>query len=537
LHGLILPLALVVLTLAAPVSASAQEDAQPKANKTQETSAKRTKAKATRSSEELATTQNITLIAGSQSTYDLPFEPCKVKGSYEECIKVTDKQKVSLLYSEDKHQLMFTPLKEGETNITVRDKGGDIRLILRLVINSRNLQRRLDELKELLRDIEGIELKIMSDKIVVDGEVVVIGDLNRLYAVLSDPEYKDLILNLVTVSPVGMQILAEKIQAEINNPNVKVRVLNGLFVLEGQVDTGAEANRAIDVAHTMVAGFALPTYNFQGAINPIDVKRQTLKDPIIVRLTIAPPKPPAAPKMVRITIDFVELSKDYLTNFGFSWMPNLDANSGSITFGQSTTGGVTTSGNGSLAGTITNLFPRLSNAQNAGYARVLEETVMLVKSADEARIERMLDVPIQTVNDKGQPVFTSVKLGPAMKVIPKITTGEDIDVKINFSYSGLAGKQGTVPIALNHKYETQVVIKSGESAAIVNAISNAISTAFNKDPPQGVVPQSPMFELLRSKSFQKNKSQFVVFVTPQIIESMSSGTEDIKKRYGIKRKQ
>lgn len=497
-----------------------------------------TKPKASKQSEDKAGKQDLTVIAGIQSTFDLPFEPCKLADSkYEQCIKILNKKILSVTYIENKKQLIFEPISKGETTVTIRDTNADVRLILNVVVSDSNLVRRLKELKELLRDIEGIEMKIMADKIVVDGEVVVIGDLNRMYAVLSDPAYKDLVLNLVTISPVGLQIMAERMQSEINNPNVKVRVMNGLFVLEGQVDSMSEAQRAKDIAYSMVQGFALPTYSLQGPSSPVEVRKPNTKDPIIVRITVAPRKADPPPKMVRITIDFVELSKDYLRNFGFSWSPNLDSG-GSVAFGQSTTGGVTTQGNGSLSGTIGNLFPRLSAAQNAGYARILEESVLIVKLGQTAVFKRTLDVPVQTTNDKGQPTFNVVKIGPSMNITPRLQgQSEDVNLFIDFAYSGLAGKQGTAPIVLNHVYKTEVVVRSAESAAIVNALSNTISTAFNKDPPGGVVPASPLFTLLRSKAFQKNKSQFVVFVTPQILESSWTGTEDIKKRYGIKRKQ
>ena len=153
------------------------------------------KAAAKSTSERAATKQEVLLVAGIQQTLDLNFEPCAVTA---ECVRVANKALMEIQVPvNNKRQLIFTPIKNGETSVTVRDEKGDIRLILKVIVASLNLKRRADELKELLQDIEGITIKIMADKIVIDGEVVVITDLNRLYAVLSDPSYKDLILNLV----------------------------------------------------------------------------------------------------------------------------------------------------------------------------------------------------------------------------------------------------------------------------------------------------------------------------------------------------
>lgn len=495
------------------------------------------KAMATSHSERAASKEEMLLIAGLQQTMDLAFEPCS---QTVECIRVANKQLVEVQYSKDKRQLIFTPIKAGETTITVRDEKGDIRLILKTIVSSNNLKRRAAELKELLQDIEGISVKIMADKIVIDGEVVVISDLNRLYAVLSDESYKNIVLNLVGVSPVGMQIMAERIQAEVNKPNIKVRVFNGLFLVEGQAESDPEKNQILKIAGDMLAGFVIPTYALDGPRSPYEIRKPKVTNPIIDRITVAQSKPKPPEKMMRVTIDFVELSKDYMRNFGFSWIPTLDTG-GSIAFGQSTTGGVTSQGSGSLSGTIGHLFPKLASAQNAGYARVLEESVLIVKAGQKALFNRTLEVPIQTVNDKGQPVFNKVTIGPSVEITPKVVgQTEDVDMAIDFKYSGYAGKagvSGSVPLILNHGYKVgSVIVKSGESAAIVNAVSNAISTAFNKDAPGGDVPPNPLFMLLRSKAFQKSKSQFVVFVTPQILENSYSGTEDIKHKYGMKKR-
>lgn len=490
------------------------------------------KTKLLSSAEKNATRHDLTLVVGHTFTTEIAFQVCT---PLDKCLLVANGQLLGVEYAEQKKQLVFTPAKKGETTVTVRDDKGDIRVIFDVMVTDQNLDRRISELKELLRDIEGVDMHIMGDKIVVDGEVVVISDLSRLYAVLSDPSYKDLVLNLVGVSPVGMHIMAKKIEAEINESEVKVRVLNGYFVLEGRVENADKKTSAYSIARSMLQGIVLPSYNAD-VRSPIDLKAAVVKDPVIDRIQVAAAKPKPAEKMIRITLDFVELSKDYMRNFGFSWIPSLDTG-GSISFGQSTTGGVTSQSNGSFSGTIGNLFPKLASAQEAGYARVLEESILVVKNGEQAYFKRQFGFPLLTVNPQGQQDYKIQKLGPVIKTTPKIVgQSEEIDLKIDFTNSGNAGKAGNAMITLDHEYNTSVTVKSGESAAIVNAMSNIISTTFNKEKPGSTSPANPLFTLLRSKAFQKSKSQFVVFVTPQILENAPSGTEDIKQKYGMKKK-
>jgi hypothetical protein len=53
----------------------------------------------------------------------------------------------------------------------------------------------------------------------------------------------------------------------------------------------------------------------------------------------------------------------------------------------------------------------------------------------------------------------------------------------------------------------------------------------DKDPEQaGQSTGSPIFTLLRSKAFRASKSQFVVFITPKIVDDAAEGTADIKAK-------
>lgn len=150
----------------------------------------------------------------------------------------------------DKRQLVFKPLKAGETTVTVRDADGTLRVIFNIRVTGSNLLRIAGEIRALLRDIEGIEIRIVGPKVVIDGEVLVPADYGRLFAVTTDKAYVDYIMNLAMLSPLAMQVLAKRMQDDINTfaPNVRCRVVNGLIFLEGQVDSRDQADRAMKIA-------------------------------------------------------------------------------------------------------------------------------------------------------------------------------------------------------------------------------------------------------------------------------------------------
>ena len=76
---------------------------------------------------------------------------------------------------------------------------------------------------------------------------------------------------------------------------------------------------------------------------------------------------------------------------------------------------------------------------------------------------------------------------------------------------------------------TIVMMKSGETAAIGGLIQNTRTTGYGDGNPGA----NAIINLSRSKSFNKNKSQFVVFLTPEIIKSASEGSKKMKEKFRI----
>ena len=104
---------------------------------------------------------------------------------------------------------------------------------------------------------------------------------------------------------------------------------------------------------------------------------------------------------------------------------------------------------------------------------------------------------------------------------------------INISVNLVVGSSGNV--TANNSISTNLIVKSKESAAIGGVVQNQSTTDYDNEPSStataGAAPASPLFRLYRSKSYVTNKSQYVIFVTPEIIESATVGTEEIRKKF------
>jgi pilus assembly protein CpaC len=427
-------------------------------------------------------------------------------------------------------ELTFKGLAAGKTSVTVRDTVGDRRIVYLVNIVENDQSRVIQDLKEFLGDIEGLEIGIKGDSVYVGGDIVVPEDIGKVVVVLE--KYPD-VVRLIELSPVTQQIIARRMQEEIQNNNLKnvtVRVVNKSFWLEGVATSDAERQRAQDIAEAY-----LPD-NIESLARRVDAVSQVERKLIVNFISVdAKSSPPPVPKLIKISAQFVELTKDYAKVFGFRWNPVLGGDGGSIQVGKRAGGGVSTSSQGTLAGTISNLFPRLSSAKSAGHARVVQSGVVVTQDNVEATINKTTTSRFGL----GSNEFTQGEESTAgfqLTVRPQILPEENIDLGVDLSVSS---NTGSPPETQSNSVRTSLVVKSSESAVVGGIVVDNSNTDYDKDPPGGnqtIEEGQELFSFLRSKSYQSNKSQFVIFITPELVDSATEGTDEIKRKFRRRRR-
>ena len=453
----------------------------------------------------------------------------------------TNVVKVLLLPVGDKKQLIFKGLAEGNANVTVRDKNGVVKILYNVVVAKQDLVRMMDELKKNLKEIEGIELKIEGSKIVILGEVLTPNDYGALVNVISDKMYAEFVSNRVVMSVVTLNALAKKIEQDIQvfAQTVRASVLNGKIILDGTVDSDGMRQRVLRRAE-----WYLPTVKVSDPINKDATNIEKNDKPLQIiqsdiQVVVAPPKRDS--KLLRLSVYFVELSKDFLKSFGFKWQPGFTADP-SIAIGTATNGGTgtTDAGGFTFSGTLSSLFPAInSTPASSAYGRILKSATLIVKSAEKAKMSDTQQIPTQTLGANGTVgAGPPITVGFDVEITPTIIQGQDVDLSIDLDQVNALGKGlGGVPITAKHHVQSRLYLKSGEVAAVAGINNNDVNTTFNRDDPNAGTfgaGTRPLFTLQRSKSMSKKKGQFVVFVSPQIIDNASEGTEDLKKNFRMK---
>ena len=324
-------------------------------------------------------TKYLTLYIGDQHREVLSFLPpdAEFRGNYRGFVKI--------LLDRERKILDFEPLREGVKTLTMHDRKGQKLFEYRIEIRKTELTKVVREVRGLLYDIEGIQVKIVNNKVVIDGQVLMAQDLNRIYGVIKQYEDKKIVSSLVQISPIAQTKIAEVIQREINNPDIEVRAMNGKFILRGVAGSADEKQKAEIIAKTYMPPPIINAAENAGVV-------QKAKGPIILNLLSvrAGPAPPPD-KIIQLVVHYVELNKKYLRSSSFQWAPGLQDNS-DIRFTRDTredNDGIVAE----ISGVISNLLPKLNFAKSHGFARILKSTSVTTKDRQKGRIASNIVIP------------------------------------------------------------------------------------------------------------------------------------------------
>ncbi len=419
--------------------------------------------------------------------------------------------------------LRFTPTREGTSSLVIKEKGtGKILQRLTLDIKKTDLQRVAKEIQSLLTTIEGITIRILNNKVVVDGQILLPSDMKRIHSVVK--QYGNLATSLVVLSPIAQNKIAEFIEKKISNPEIRCNAINGKFILEGFASEQAEKDKA-----EIIAKMYIPDVIVDEAVADKKVLERKV-DMVINLINLRPAPQPEPAKLIQLVVHYVELEKDYSNGFRFQWTPDIgDGSAVQFSTGGSSTGGVGTT----ISGTVSNLIPKLNWAKEHGFARVLQSSSLIVQDGKAGILNSLERLPYQVVNAQGQPSTNFEETGLKTNITPEVMgqRSDSVRLTLNFAVKSLVSYTSTGPTTTSREIQTTIHVKSGASAAVGGLISSDTGTNYNKLPANAST--NPIFSLYASKDFRNNQSQFVVFITPIIKSSASTGSDKIKQKFRL----
>lgn len=279
-------------------------------------------------------------------------------------------------------------------------------------------------------------------------------------------------------------------------------------------------------------------------------------------------------KMVYLKVQLIEFRRSAFENLGIQWQQSITGPTGGFAFDAITSGGFTArqsdpglagavpgrSSPNALPGTAVPILPglpprvsppvgylgiatsitsRINLAVTNGDAYILATPELSTRSGGEAKFLAGGQIPIVIpATGLSPPSVTYKDYGIKLTIKPVADVDSNIMATIQTEVSSIdpaTSVQGN-PGFLTRQTDSEINVKTGQTIVMSGLVNSDLSNQVDKLPWLGDVPI--LGALFRSTNFRNNRSDLVVFVTPQVFdpgatlnrERVEKG-KDLRERY------
>ncbi len=409
-------------------------------------------------------------------------------------------------------EVLINAKKPGQSNIFIWAADNE-KAEIQVIVKSSEINNMANELKEVIRDIEGVDVRVIGSRIFVEGEVFTQNAMRRIEKVIAGmPD----VVNLVEFSPVMKDIVKSEIEKSLaaqNMKNVRVTVTKNNFMLTGTVASETESKRAQTIAEAYSPSI----------INALAIHKPAPK-PKAVAAAPAPPPPPPKSVLIEMALNIMEIEKAALRDVGIHWNPGgLLGASGSY----SGASGSSPSLAGSVTGTISNLFPKMRKIQESGRGRSLMQQTLITKSGEAAQFFAGSEIPVSIAQPGGTMSVEFKKVGVTLNFKPEIDYYNNIVSVIQVESSAITGAgPGGAPVISNTNLNTVLSVPDGHSMALGGLVGQRELEADSASPPGDGLS---LFQANKGTRRETDSREVIIFVTPRILKAEAPTPEMQKK--------
>ncbi|MFP2932464.1 pilus assembly protein N-terminal domain-containing protein [Pyxidicoccus sp. 3LG] len=405
------------------------------------------------------------------------------------------------------NQLLITGLSEGKTTLLVWKTSGQ-RVSYIIAVRKQDPNEVISEIKRLLGEIEGVSVRMVGDRIYLDGQAYTTQDADRINEVVSlYPNVK----SFVKIAPNAKKLVAQNLNAAFQKAglkNVQANVVGATIFLEGSVESQQDLQKAELI--TKAIGEKVENLLVVG------IKRMILSE-----------------------VQFVEIRRNSRDRYGIRYPTDITGSASAAaaitqqlfpgTFGE---GGATL---GLAAGSEFSI----GFQGNDGYGRLLAQPKLVCASGEKAEFLAGGEVPIPLITNN-QFTVEYKKYGVLLNLRPTADRNGNIQTEIEAEASEIDtsvavsfGGSSAIPGFRTRRVKTNVTVRHGETIVLSGVFSHDEQKAVSKLPGLGHIPI--VGELFKSRAFDSTKRELVIFVTPRIVNPDSDKVrtiiEDVKSRY------
>jgi pilus assembly protein CpaC len=266
-------------------------------------------------------------------------------------------------------------------------------------------------------------------------------------------------------------------------------------------------------------------------------------------------------KMVYLKVQLIEFKRSALENLGVRWATEISGPAAGLAFDAITSGGFTARqtdggiasaapstaapGSSILAapvlqglplrvsppraylGILTSITSRINLAVNNGDAYVLATPELSTRSGGEAKFLAGGQIPIVVpASGFSPPSVTYKDYGIKLNIAPTADEQNNIVATIKTEVSSLdpsTSVQGN-PGFLMRQTDSEINVRDGQTIVMSGLVNADLSNQIDKLPWLGDIPILGV--LFKSTAFRNNRTDLVVFVTPQVVDPSSTLTRE-----------
>jgi pilus assembly protein CpaC len=405
------------------------------------------------------------------------------------------------------NQILLQGQAEGKTTLLVWKSSGQ-RVSYLVTVRKQDPNEVISELKKLLGEIEGVSVRMVGDRIYLEGQAYTAGDAERIDQVVSlYPNVK----SFVKVAPNAKKLVAQNLTAAFQKAglrNVQVNVVGSTIFLEGSV----ESQQDLQKSELIVKAVGEKVEN----LLVVGIKRMILSE-----------------------VQFVEIRRNSKDRYGIKYPTDITGSvSATASINQDLFPGTFGAGRG-LMSIVGGSDFSVGFQGNDGYGRLLAQPKLVCASGEKAEFLAGGEVPIPLITQNQfsveyKPYGVILNLRPTADRNGNIQTeieaeASEIDTSVAVSF----GSSSAIPGFRTRKVKTNVTVRHGETIVLSGVFSHDEQKAVSKLPGLGHIPI--VGELFKSRAFDSTKRELVIFVTPRIVnpdsDKIRTIIEDVKSRY------
>src|SRR5437879_1854507 len=362
-------------------------------------------------------------------------------------------------------ELLAAGVGEGRTSLLVWQRS-DRRVSYAVVVRKQDPRELVSEVRALLGDREGIRVRVVGDRVYLDGETLTGGDQERVEQVVSlYPQVR----SFVRASASAKRLAADSMNRAFQRAGLEgvvATVAGGILLLEGQVESKEDLVKADLLTRAMG----------EKAENLLTVRTR---------------------RMVLVEVEFVEAALDQNKLVGLKPPLQFVSSQGSGVVYQvvrALPGDSSTQPVHAIAGTLSASADFSVGARfDEGAQRVLSQPRLLCASGEKAEFTAGGEIPV-LVATQNQFAVEFKKFGVVLQITPTADRGGNITTDV---YAGVSDVDRSLSVRANgfdvpglrlREVRTSVTVKDGETIVLSGLFSYDEAKEVSKVPLLGSIP-------------------------------------------------